>query len=171
MQNEVWKWVPNAPGYRVSNYGRIASHWVQGCGSAVRWRIRPKVLRCHLSSGYVVASLKIDGRQVLRKVHQLVLEAFVGPRPNGMVTCHNDGDSSNNRLENLRYGTPADNGADTARHGILKGERSPLAKLTDEDVRAIRLDPRPQVRIAADYGVCQQIISQVKRGAIWSHVV
>lgn len=52
-----------------------------------------------------------------RRVHLLVLETFVGPRPHGMFGCHNDGDKDNNRLENLRWDTASNNSYDTVRHG------------------------------------------------------
>ncbi len=44
------------------------------------------------------------------RVHTLVLEAFVGRRPKGHVVCHfPDPDPHNNRLENLQWGTHAEN--------------------------------------------------------------
>lgn len=67
--------------------------------------------------GYLV----VDGgkwrKGVAVYVHRLVLEAFVGPKPEGAVTRHLNGDPTDNRLANLAYGTPAENGADMRRHG------------------------------------------------------
>lgn len=60
---------------------------------------------------------KRPGRTHDRKVHQLVLEAFVGPRPEGFVGCHWDDDPSNNRLENLRWDTESANRFDSVRNG------------------------------------------------------
>lgn len=56
-------------------------------------------------------------RRVNRKVHHLVLEAFVGPRPEGMECLHWDDNPSNNRLENLRWGTHSENTMDSIRNG------------------------------------------------------
>jgi hypothetical protein len=50
-------------------------------------------------------------------VHQLVLEAFVGPRPRGMESCHNNGNQTDNRLVNLRWDTKSENNLDRVRHG------------------------------------------------------
>lgn len=75
---------------------------------------------------YVMLSESSRGRdtQEGRKrvgVHTLVMLAFVGPRPDGMWIRHLDGNSSDPRLSNLSYGTPADNNDDTLRHGTHFG--------------------------------------------------
>ena len=38
-------------------------------------------------------------------VHDLVALAFIGPKPAGMQTCHNNDDKRNNIASNLRYDT------------------------------------------------------------------
>lgn len=53
----------------------------------------------------------------MRLVHRLVLEAFVGPCPEGMEGCHGDGDPTNNSLGNLRWDTATSNQLDKVRHG------------------------------------------------------
>ena len=50
-------------------------------------------------------------------VHNLVLLAFVGPRPDGLVTRHLNGNPSDNRLSNLAYGTYSENQQDSIQHG------------------------------------------------------
>lgn len=50
-------------------------------------------------------------------VHVLVLEAFIGPRPLGMVACHNNGIAEDNRVDNLRWDTYSENNRDLVRHG------------------------------------------------------
>jgi len=49
-------------------------------------------------------------------VHVLVLEAFVGPRPDGHVACHRNDQSHDNRIANLYWGTVDDNVADRIRN-------------------------------------------------------
>lgn len=51
------------------------------------------------------------------QIHRLVLEAFVGPRPEGLEGCHWNGDPTDNRLVNLRWDTRKANSADSVRHG------------------------------------------------------
>src|SRR5699024_6464865 len=50
-------------------------------------------------------------------VHRLVLEAFVGPCPDGMEACHWDDDKTNNHVSNLRWATQSDNMHDRVRNG------------------------------------------------------
>lgn len=74
----------------------------------------------------------------------------------------------------LRPGTPADNMRDRSEHG-----RSPMGRaagawkksvLTEEDVRAIRSDPRSTRKLAPLYGVSAQTISDIRRGRSWRWV-
>jgi hypothetical protein len=59
------------------------------------------------------------GTTKTRLVHHLVLEAFVGPRPDGQVGCHFDDDPRNNRVENLRWDTSSANALDRVRNAAL----------------------------------------------------
>lgn len=75
-------------------------------------------------------------------VHQLVLMAFVGPKPEGYVCRHLDGNPHNNNLENLCWGTQKENSQDAIKHGtavcLRHGEKASASKLTLNDVRNIR---------------------------------
>lgn len=50
-------------------------------------------------------------------VHRLVLEAFVGPCPEGMEALHGNAIRNDNRLCNLRWDTKSENSQDRVRHG------------------------------------------------------
>jgi hypothetical protein len=67
--------------------------------------------------GHQNVTLYRQGEPTGARVHQLVMRTFVGPPPEGMVVCHNDGDATNNRLSNLRYDTPRENTFDNVRNG------------------------------------------------------
>jgi hypothetical protein len=106
-----------------------------------------------------------------RLVHQLVLEAFAGPRPENCQVRHLDGDPSNNKLDNLAWGTKAENEADKIKHGtLLFGTANPSSKLTEADVLDIRASNKRQVDLAGIYGVSQAVISAVRLRKIWKHV-
>lgn len=60
-----------------------------------------------------------------RTVQSLVLEAFVGPRPEGLLALHRNDDCRDNRVENLYWGTRTDNQHDRVRNG-----RDPNARKT-----------------------------------------
>ena len=106
-------------------------------------------------------------------VHTLVLETFVGPCPAGMECRHLDGVKTNNRLENLVWGTRQENEADKERHGrVLRGSQQPGSKLTEADVLEIRHRSQVTVQrvLAREYGVSETVISMVVNRKRWRHV-
>ncbi len=112
--SERWKPVPGFEGrYEVSDHGRVRS--------LLRWRNQPgpRLVRTHPNpDGYLSVGLYApDGSRVTFRVHGLVLLAFVGKRPEGLVTRHLDGDQANNHVSNLAYGTSSENNLDKTRHG------------------------------------------------------
>lgn len=101
-------------------------------------------------------------------VHRLVLEAFVGLCPSGMVSRHLDGDMKNNCAENLAWGTETENAADRSRHGrTATGERCGTAKLTWAAVREIRKDSRSCSVLAKQHGVTTNHIWKIKARKLW----
>lgn len=73
--------------------------------------------------------------------------------------------------EHLREGTPAENQADRVRDGTSnRGERCGHSKLTEDQVRAIRVDTRTQRVIAAEYGISQSNVGLIKTRKNWKHI-
>lgn len=135
--------------------------------------IPERVLRQHSRSGYPSVCLYLDGKGTTHLVHRLVAEAFIGTVPDGMMVCHADGSRWNNRVDNLRIDTPANNSADMGRHGtLLLGEKNHLSKLTEADVRAIRAlaGAMSQRQLGDRFGVTKQAIGFVLRRQVWRHV-
>ena len=90
---------------------------------------------------YVV--LRDGPRNWTVKVHTLVLIAFVGPRPDGLMCCHNDGDPTNNHLDNLRWDTGSANMQDMIRHGRYKnGPALAARKFNASEIQQIRIERR-----------------------------
>jgi hypothetical protein len=110
--DEQWRPVPGFEGkYEVSDLGRVKS---------LRWT-PPRILRPGPSNyGHLSVAL---GQRNTRMIHQLVLLAFVGPRPPGQEARHLDGDPANNRLDNLCWGTRGDNIRDAVRHGTWESDK------------------------------------------------
>lgn len=117
--DERWLPVPEHEGlYEVSDYGRIRSLDRVSEYAGRRRRIRGRILRPRpMLSGHLQVHLAKDGVNENRLVHHLVLLAFVGPRPDAMEGCHNDGDPANNRVGNIRWDTRSANCYDRVRHG------------------------------------------------------
>jgi hypothetical protein len=73
----------------------------------------------------------------------------------------------------LFLGSHKENFEDAARKGRMgspKGIMSPKAKLTDEDVIAIRNDMRSHRTIGKDYGISNRNVSAIKRKETWKHI-
>jgi hypothetical protein len=112
-----------------------------------------------------------------RSVHTLIIEAFVGPRPEGLECCHNDGNSLNNRPENLRWDTRKANAADAVKHGVCKGhnlgETHPRSVMTSEQVleivRAVSQGERPS-KVARRLGLSVTSVFSVVYGRTWGHI-
>lgn len=119
MTGEAWKPVFGYEGlYEVSDLGNVRSLDRVKLNRWGEYLKRGAVLRPGLDDkGYPMVVLTRDGKPRTRRVHVLVLEAFASPRPAGLHACHGDGDSQNNRVENLRWDTPNENTFDKIRHG------------------------------------------------------
>jgi hypothetical protein len=120
------------PGYRVGSDGSVWTEWEQTAKSLFTCTGRWRPLKSSSSRGYPTVYLSKKGQRVkTRKVHHLVLESFIGPRPSGCEACHQDGNRFNNHAENLRWDSRKANHADKKAHGTSQiGERNPFAKLT-----------------------------------------
>lgn len=105
------------------------------------------------------------GKRVNRQVYHLVLEAFVGPCPSGEEARHLDGDHTNNRWDNLAWGSHLENEADKIVHGTSQhGERNAQAKLTNAQADEIRTSTEPGRTLAVRYGVADSLISRIRHG-------
>lgn len=107
-------------------------------------------------------------------VHQVVARTFLGPRPAGYETRHLDGNKTNNHVSNLAYGTSAENKADSKRHGTNNaGERNGVARLTDMDVRWMRVYSAmgfSYTALALCFGVSLTPAWNAINGKTWAHV-
>ena len=161
------------PGYFITDDGRVLSantyhkrplHWL--CAS------------CN-STGRLIVILSKNGRRYTCKVHRLVLETFVGPCPQGMEACHNNGNPLDNRVGNLRWDTRSANQKDAVRQGTcalcrIRGEDRTHAKLTAQQVRQLiyawRTELFTQKELAMQYEITQSAVSRIVTKKVWRHL-
>lgn len=173
MVTEEWRTVPGLTAYEVSSLGRV-----RRCLSGHSTTVGRILTGSCDKDGYLEVHLSQKGRKSKRKVHRLVLEAFVGPKPKGLVTRHLNGVRTDNRLSNLCYGTPKENTEDMERHGtsrgrFVAGERHRKSVLTGPEVKAIRVARQngyTYASISKIYNIARETVAQVVRGETWKHV-
>jgi len=185
--SEIWKPVVGFEGdFEVSDLGRVRRLFD---GGREGWRIL-KATKHGSANSYLVVNLSREGARATGrrrrkgdyvpgtrrycKVHRLVLEAFVGPCPPGHQSLHANDDGFDNRLDNLRWGTFAENCEDMKRNGKRKGSRNGRSKLTEAQVLEIRsryaADPfrGHQSQLAAEFGVSSTLIGFIIRNKNWT---
>ena len=75
-----------------------------------------------------------SGRKIVA-VHRLVATAFL-PKPEGKdFVLHCDGNSENNGVDNLRWGTQTDNVHDMMRHGTLRSGGKKVPRHVIEEIK------------------------------------
>lgn len=125
------------------------------------------------------ASTRSGHRQIwdrgrMRFVHRVAWELANGPIPNGMKVCHRCDNPPCCNPQHLFLGTIADNNADRdrkGRHVALRGEDHGNAKLTADQVAAIRelaSADVPQKLIAKAVGISQSNVSDIHSGDAWA---
>lgn len=172
--DEIWKDIKGYEGeYQVSNLGRVKSlpRYV-ACGKNGNGTrlVSERILKtgAYTKSGHVSVVLRKNGNG--QPVHKLVMEAFVGKRPNGLDICHNDGNPQNNVLENLRYDTRSSNNIDIFRHGGHMG----CCKLNEQKVKKIRklvFDEKvSRAEVARKFKVSARTVQNICKGKTFKWV-
>lgn len=171
---ETWKPVVGYEGlYEVSDIGRIRS-----LDRRLRMRYGSKLLPGKVlkpavrKNGYQQIQFQVAGQpKKYALIHRVVLEAFVGPSPDGCECRHLDGHKPNCRLDNLEWGTKLENMQDQYRHGTrIQGESSPHVKLTDAMCEEIFRSPKNGYELAREFGVTATAIYLVRNGYSHKHV-
>ena len=163
--------------YEVSDLGSIRS-LTRTITSKMGWT---RVLKGRLLKPYLNKQRKIyqfllqDGKRKRRvNIALLVLETFIGIKPDGHVVCHGKKGRLCNHLSNLSYGTMSKNMLDRWRDGTMPhGSHHANSKLNVNDVKAIRQlrdDGISCSKIAAKFGVCKDVISRIHQRKQWAWV-
>ena len=171
LPDEIWRDVPGYEGqYQVSSHGRVRSldRYVK-C-----WRGRTE--RPIFFPGRLLKPCTTRTRRYLKvtlgktddqEVHALVAAAFHGPCPEGCEVLHINGNLHDNRPENLRYDTHAENMHDI----YIQGGK--MRKLYAEDVLQIRFGRACGIRaveLAAMYGIDVSNIYRILNGERFAYL-
>ena len=171
---EVWRSIEGYEGrYEVSDQGRVrgVDRYVAVRGGGQRL-FRGKILRAQdHGEGYKTVTLNYGGGYRRHTVHRLVAKAFV--EGEGEHVRHLNHNRTDNRAENLAWGSVRENIHDTIRDDRHQhGESHWTARLTEDDVRQIKTaDPDlTLIEVAEDFGISKSAVSAIQRGKRWKHV-
>lgn len=111
----------------------------------------------------------------MMQAHRFSYQHFKGEIPKGMVVMHQCDNTRCVNPDHLSLGTQSENLADMRAKGRSndtgpKGERSHLAKLTDEQVREIRASTEGPVAVARRYGIHRDTVRLIRQRKIWNHL-
>lgn len=182
---EAWRVYPQNDNYEISTLGKVRRAKTLGCRNNFK---QGGLLKLWTNtSGYYSVILYRDGKSKTRTVHQLVLETFVGKRPEGMECNHGDGIKANNKLNNLEWVTKSENHKHAHRLGLMKtpnpkgsinekvcGEKHGQARLTDANVNTIRIlykNGWSQRALAGEYNTPQSNIFLIVNDKTWKHLL
>lgn len=171
---EEWKDVGGYEGYyQISNIGQIR-------------RIKPyrntyfrKILKPGLKKKgrvyYKYVTLSKSNIVKTFAVHRIEALAFLGPCPPGMECRHLDGNSLNNIVTNLKWGTKSENAQDSIRHGTSvdnTGSKHGMSKLKESTIPIIRQMSMTMTRraIANYFEVGISTIDDIINNKTWKHV-
>lgn len=120
MDDVTWLPIPGFPHHEVSNDGRVRSLDRYVFTRRQQHRMFPgRELRANINKyGYVAVVLSMGGEHINCLAHRLVCLAFHGepPTPEHQVR-HLNGIRTDNRPENVRWGTISENMRDKLVHG------------------------------------------------------
>jgi hypothetical protein len=157
-------WMPINEEYEISDTGDVRSlprkvRFVSKLGRECLREISPRVLVPSMTkSGYL--SLRIGKKKVVQ-IHVAVLEAHIGPRPNGCEAAHTNGVKTDNRLANLSWVFRSENQYHRYHH------RTRGFKLTEADVIracAMRKSGATLASVAEAVGVSRQHAYRITSG-------
>ena len=160
------KEVSNFPNYFVDTQGNVYSKKSGHLKKLNPWK--------HVRGSRLI-DFKKDGKKYHKVVSHLILETFVGPRPEGKVCCHGIEGSFIDSLENLSWKTQSENCyEDKIRDGtIQRGDNNATSKVTELQVLEIRklyLQGSTCKELSKIYGLHYKSIGRIVKRISWKHV-
>ena len=172
---EEWRAIDGYEGlFEVSNLGNVRS--IDKHDRNGRFWEGKTLSKNVVSSGYLRVVLCANNNSKHVYVHRLVADAFI-PNPDSKPQVnHKDGNKQNNIVETLEWVTHGEN----IKHSFdvlgrprpkgCRGWKNPRRLFSDEQVRAIRNDPRSNYAIAKELGVNDETIRLMRVGKTYKHV-
>ena len=176
---EIWQDIMEAPGYQVSNFGRIKSlsRWTTKKGIKGRRNIGTTILKPGKDCDcYLQVSIRFKNKKTTIKIHSLVLTHFGPSKPSPKHECnHKDGDKDNNWWTNLEWMTSQENTQHAKENGLIPvGENHHGSKFTEKQVLEIRNLYIPykmgMQKLAKKYGVTRAAIRGIITKRVWRHI-
>ena len=119
---EMWLPITGLEGrYEVSSRSRIRS-------------IRTGRILKTPCTGRDYPMVELDGRTY--RVHILMAEAFLGPRPQSRIALHHNDSKSDGRISNVRWGSYRENYADAVRNGRIRRPGQPAIAIPGPQINA-----------------------------------
>jgi hypothetical protein len=121
--------------------------------------------------GYRFVGLRSESGIKYKMVHRLVAEAFI-PNPLELPAVnHLDCNKNHNSATNLEWTTPTENSKHALRNGrVPLGEKRSHSKLTNDQVIEIRSSNESCKVAGRRYGVCAQVICNVRNRKTYASV-
>lgn len=178
LDGEVWLPINGFEGlYEVSSMGRIKSvSKIKGANTGYYISSELLLRNRNLSKGYKGVVLYKNKKRKAFKTHRLVAEHFLNKDCDRNQVNHIDGDKANNRLSNLEWVTNKENMTHSWREGLrdYKGEKSPFAKITEEQaIKISNFKPKKfgdLAKFLRSVGVSYSIGCGVYYGYSWKHL-
>lgn len=166
--------ITNYPRYAINEFGEVLSICKKNRTATLAWSKARKKIPTRNRDGYYQVMLRNTEQIRNIFIHVLVLEVFVGPRPEGMQCRHIDGNPANNHVSNLAWGTGSENNSDQVRHGTrIQGETHPMSKLTADDVLEIRrrrANGEPLISLAREFHLTKTTVCEIAKRHTWKHI-
>ena len=168
LESEEWRPVKRCCGYEVSSFGRVRSFKHSPLGRILKQNPN--------AQGYPQILLSNGGKTTSVRVHVLVLESFVGDRPEGKNCNHKNGIKYDNKLSNLEWVTYKENVIHSYSNGLKHGKKgmsSHRSKLTDDQIVEIRKlfsSGMPQLYISRMFNMSPSSINRICKKRAWNHI-
>lgn len=166
---EEWKTIPNFPMYEASSLGRIRSIdriITRNDGKVLH--LKQHILKPTKSNGYYSVNVSENNKISSVKVHILVAQAFLGVKSKNLDVRHKNGDKTDNRIDNLEYGTRSDNMLDGYK---IRGRTMYCQKLSPIQAKEIRQkyqQGKSQRQLAKEYDVSKTTIASILHNKIYT---